>query len=404
MKTSFHVSQGGLRSINGMIVPLPLGVNRVEPPTDKNRQRSYKDGSKTLYVHQFNYYYNHEGAVLAWIEHKADCKRLIEAITDVKTTDHIHLFWSESLYGQALTDYHGAVNTAKGNGTLKQEHIDAGLNALDKRVFPHNAAALQTKYLLRFARKPLEMTSQQAFDTMCLYNDYLRDFPNLEITKPDGTIESTKPTPLPRNILIICLEGGLPKSWDKYLIEQGVNSVITPEHEFLATLERKEAIEAVENTSNKSQKAKSGDADSKKQGAVSSRSTSGAASAGKKKNQQTHQKKCALHGPGHSTDECKVLLAQAEKMKSAWEARSNDYTRPSKSKKVKFSPSNNEMNEMMQQAADTAVSAFVKKLKASKKRKAEMHHMESDDDASLASAVDDLSIDSSDGEDPPERN
>ena len=169
-------------------------------------------------------------------------------------------------------------------------------------------------------------------------------------------------------------------------------------------MERKEAIEAVENTSNKSQKAKSGDADSKKQGAVSSRSTSGAASAGKMKNQQTHQKKCALHGPGHSTDECKVLLAQAEKMKSAWEARSNDYTRPSKSKKVKFSPSNNEMNEMMQQAADTAVSAFVKKLKASKKRKAEMHHMESDDDASLASAVDDLSIDSSDGEDPPERN
>ena len=100
MKTSFHVSQGGLRSINGMIVPLPLGVNRVEPTTDKNRQRSYKDGSKTLYVHQFNYYYHHEGSVLAWIEHKADCKRLIEAITDVKTTDHIHLFWSESLYGK----------------------------------------------------------------------------------------------------------------------------------------------------------------------------------------------------------------------------------------------------------------------------------------------------------------
>ena len=34
MKTSFNVSQGGLRSINGMIVPLPLGVNRVEPPTN----------------------------------------------------------------------------------------------------------------------------------------------------------------------------------------------------------------------------------------------------------------------------------------------------------------------------------------------------------------------------------
>ena len=55
------------------------------------------------------------------------------------------------------------------------------------------------------------------------------------------------------------------------------------------------------------------------------------------------------------------------------------------------------MNEMMQQVADTAVSAFAKKLKASKKRKAEMNHMESDD-SSLASAVDDLSIDSSDGE------
>ena len=61
------------------------------------------------------------------------------------------------------------------------------------------------------------------------------------------------------------------------------------------------------------------------------------------------------------------------------------------------------MNEMMQQAADTAVSAFMKKLKANKKRKAEMNHME-DDTSSLASAVDDISFDSSDGEDPPERN
>ena len=58
-------------------------------------------------------------------------KRLIDAITDVKTADQIHLFWSESLCGQALSDYHSAVNTAKGNGSLKQEHIDAGLNALD---------------------------------------------------------------------------------------------------------------------------------------------------------------------------------------------------------------------------------------------------------------------------------
>ena len=404
MKSSISFSQGGLRSINGMIVPLPLGVNRVEPSTDKNRQRSYKDGSKTLYVHQYDYVYNHEGSVLAWIEHKADCKRLIEALSDVTTVANRHLFWSESMYGQALIDYSGAVNKAKGNGTLRQEHIESGLSALDKRVFPQNAAALQMKYLLRFARKPLEMSAQQAFDTMCQYNEYLNDFPDLEITKPDGTIEKKKPTPLPREILIICLEGGLPKSWDKYLIEQGVNSVITPEHEFLATLERKEAIEAIENT-NKGQKAKSGDADSKKKGAVSSRSTSGAASAaGKKKNSHGQQQKsCALHGPGHSTDECKVLMAQAEKMKSAWESRSSDYTRPSKSKKVKFSPSNNEMNEMMQQAADTAVSAFVKKLKANKKRKAEMNHMESDE-SSLCSDVEDLSLDSSDGEDPPERN
>jgi hypothetical protein len=61
------------------------------------------------------------------------------------------------------------------------------------------------------------------------------------------------------------------------------------------------------------------------------------------------------------------------------------------------------MNEMMQHAADTAVSSLLKKLKANKKRKAEMHHMESDDSSSLTSAVDDLSINSSDGEDPPER-
>ena len=52
----------------------------------------------------------------------------------------------------------------------------------------------------------------------------------------------------------------------------------------------------------------------------------------------------------------------------SWESRSADYTRPSKPKKVKFSPSNNEMNEMMQHAADTAVSSLLKKLKANKKR------------------------------------
>jgi hypothetical protein len=124
MKTSFSVSQGGLRSINGMIVPLPLGVNRVEPSTDKNRQRSYKDGSKTFHVHQYDYIYHHEGSILAWIEHKLDCKRLMEAITDIKTVDHFHLFWSESLYGQALVDYASAVNKAKGN---KEEGDDSAL-------------------------------------------------------------------------------------------------------------------------------------------------------------------------------------------------------------------------------------------------------------------------------------
>ena len=121
-----------------------------------------KDGSKTLYVHQYDYVYNHEGSVLAWIEHKADCKRLIEALSDVTTVANRHLFWSESMYGQALIDYSGAVNKAKGTGTLRQEHIESGLSALDKRVFPQNAAALQMKYLLRFARKPLEMTARQA--------------------------------------------------------------------------------------------------------------------------------------------------------------------------------------------------------------------------------------------------
>ena len=52
MKSSISFSQGGLRSINGTIVPLPLGVNRVEPSTDKNRQRSYHMLQQERTTHQ----------------------------------------------------------------------------------------------------------------------------------------------------------------------------------------------------------------------------------------------------------------------------------------------------------------------------------------------------------------
>ena len=61
---------------------------------------------------------------------------------------------------------------------------------------------------------------------------------------------------------------------------------------------------------------------------------------------------CELHGPNttHSTGECKVLLAQAKKMKATWDTQT---TEKKKSSKRKFN--HEEVNAMVQEAVQAAI-------------------------------------------------
>ena len=106
------------------------------------------------------------------------------------------------LQGEALAAFESQV-TATDNHTETLDTLDRAIQAVSACVFPDRAAQIQKRYLRRFLRKPVEMSTKKYVARIVKVNNFFDYFPHDPSTKKS-------PKKLDDNKLVDILEFGCP--------------------------------------------------------------------------------------------------------------------------------------------------------------------------------------------------
>ena len=209
------------------------------------------------------------------------------------------------LQGDALSAFDASA-TIHGNETV--ENLKKCFEDLKKHVFPVNAYQRQRHYMNRILRKPKEMTIRQFMTRLSELNEYLGRFPD-----PSTNVTATK---FSDHELTDIATNAIPNSWIKAMTYHNFDPLVHTPSDFTSFCERIEHVEGMGLTEKNSHTESS----TSGTGKVQSRSQKG-----KRKSRQSQSNEtsrwCVLHQTDtHDTNECKTLLAQAKKMRGAWEA------------------------------------------------------------------------------------
>ena len=266
------------------------------------------------------------------------------------------------LQGDALAAFNKA---AEDQGTETNEHFEEALKGLISHVFPTKALTTQKRYMRRFLRKPREMKIREFMNRVVEINEYLPMFPPYE--------EDSK---LSNEEIMDIAEYATPAQWQKTMVMHGFDPITHTPTEFVEFCERLEYAEPEYTKQEKEVKTRT---DSKN----SNGRTSGAKTfeKGKRTRDELY---CEYHGVyGHDTGNCKVMIAQAKKMRSTWESRgrnNNNTTTESKNKTWKRNDQayvNNKkevnMHEIVKQTLTEMFQADKKKIEE------EVHNLDLDD-------------------------
>ena len=208
--------------------------------------------------------------------------------------------------GDALSHFENFV-TAEGL-TQTVNNFNRAMEAVGKHVFPAQAAKLQKRYLRRFVRKPMGMTSRMfVARVQDELNNYLPHFPSQVPGEPIQKLDDDE--------IIDLMEFGVPRSWQKKMEEHNFDSTNTTIGEFLAFCERMERIETMDNAKSGGggrpdqgggRAGKTNDLNRKRKADVATR---------KFKGDKTYH--CLYHGENntHSTDECYLVKKEVRLMK-----------------------------------------------------------------------------------------
>ena len=211
------------------------------------------------------------------------------------------------LQGDALSAFEVA---AVKNGNETVENLKKCFTELKKHVLPVNAYQRQRHFMNRMLRKPKDWTIRQFMTRLTELNDYLTDFPN-----PSATVTATK---FSDHELTDIATNAIPNSWIKAMTYHDFDPLIHTPTEFTSFCER---IEHVEDMSNAQETKSHTESKTSGNGKVHSRSQNGKRKSRSNTNSGQSGKWCELHKTNsHNTGECKTLLAQAKKMRGAWEA------------------------------------------------------------------------------------
>ena len=201
--------------------------------------------------------------------------------------------------GAALAKFE---DSAHKRGTETLEHFTLVLEDMGAYLFPQRALQMEICSMRRYMRKPGKLKMCEFMAQVEELNHDLRYFP--EFIPGSRLLEDE---------LLDIYENGVPNSWQKQFLLQGLDPIEHSKQEFLEFCEQLEATEDifVENPSAK-RKGITKSTNKTKEGRTpvnrSARNPSGTL------------RFCRLHGQQqpHDTGSCKVLLDQANKMKVTW--------------------------------------------------------------------------------------
>ena len=250
------------------------------------------------------------------------------------------------LEGDALSVFNLA---ASNNGNETLANFNNCLRSVTTHVFPARALAIQRRYMRRFLRKPQSMRTRDFVARVNELDSYLELFP------PFGQQQRQ-----PEDVLKDIFEFGVPNRWQNYMTLQGFDPLEHTVSEFVEFCERLELTEDTINDKN-GPSAKT-DSKSSSHGTKSSPKSSGAgATPNSNHKRKATDKFCEYHQVyGHDTGECKVVLAQARKMRASWETAHGKYASHD-NKRRKIAPTatkpTQELNVLVEQALKRALTS-----------------------------------------------
>lgn len=242
------------------------------------------------------------------------------------------------LEGEALSTFN---NTATLQNAETVANFKLCVEAVTKSIFPTRAVLLQKRFMRRYLRKPASMKTREYVARLVELNNYIPKFP--------PTAGNGIPVSLPDDELVDVIEFGVPNSWQRNMILQDFDPLQHTVAELVSFCERLEQVEQAEGVTNANANADKGKTKKKKRQRTDDSDVS---------------KDCMLHGKGcgHSTSECRTLMAQAKKMKQNWDAQDPSKKRAFKQKQ--------ELNALVSEALEEALKRK-KKAKNAKKRERE---------------------------------
>lgn len=211
---------------------------------------------------------------------------------------------------------------------------------------------------------------------------------------PGGTENS----PLPEDELCELVEWASPNVWQCQVLIQGFDTTENSLTDLVESLERLETAEDIfeDNHKRKGQKANASQkrsADSETQ--WSAKSKNGRQSNSNQKRTRNQDRWCPLHETNsHDGSECKVIKAQIERMKAAWESRgthSDDKHQKRKGSHCQHGCKDEDINAIAERAA---IRALEKKAAKKAKKSKNSEHQDSDSDE-FCDAMSNLSVSSS---------
>jgi hypothetical protein len=253
---------------------------------------------------------------------------------DMTTGKQKFAFMRQVLKSDALSTWNTVAdalelqNVEAGEEAESEDDFQKCLKALVSHVFPLRACVTQTRYMRRYVRKPRDMTMREYKNRLIEMNNQLASFPPL----------FSEEQKLGHEELFDILQSGIPKSWQKEMINQGFD-VMDGSRTFQDLVDFCERQEFIENLSNQDTGKSTGNGLNGKTGPSGGKDASHGVPKSNPKGGNNKKRKsesepsskydsnkfCELHQvKGHDLANCKLMLDQAKKMRAAWD-NSRDY-------------------------------------------------------------------------------
>jgi hypothetical protein len=250
-------------------------------------------------------YYN-SGTPESWILFRKNLDKILIG-QNITTGPPTYAMKRRILEGASLAKFEDSTAT---RGTETLEHFTQVLEDMGAYVFPRRALQMEKRYMRRYMRKPRALKMREYMARVEELNHDLRYFPTF---MPGARLLEDE--------LLDIYEYGVPATWQKRFLLQGFDPLEHSKQEFLEFCERLEATEDIfEEHASARRKASPKDRYKANEG-ISAPATRSSGNTRNNYNSKNRSSKfCRLHGQqqSHDTGTCKVLLDQADKMKSTW--------------------------------------------------------------------------------------